>query len=103
MTDPGICAICKRSPSRFFTRTTMLCEACNHAVTELAKELSLEVREIRCERAGLATGAPVVAFEGLPDDDQQNWRDMAFAVMRLGDKVLTRRGDAGEGETRQDS
>lgn len=55
-------------------------------VTDLADRLSMAVRERRLRRGGYSQAeidTPPVAFEGLPEVDQQTWRDTAEAVLEL--------------------
>jgi hypothetical protein len=47
-----------------------------------ADELSAEAHRLRVERARMEAG-PAVAFEQLPEADQQAWEDIAEAVRRL--------------------
>lgn len=53
----------------------------------LAEEISMEVRKVRLERIGEDPGGPVVAFDDLPDEDRDNWMDVAHAAAT----VLNRR------------
>lgn len=55
-------------------------------ITDLADRLSLAVRERRLRRAAYSQteiDTPPVAFAGLPEADQQTWRDTAEAVLEL--------------------
>lgn len=48
-----------------------------------AERLSMAVRAVRLERAGIPVDGPVVPFEELPNEDRRAWLDTAEAVRRL--------------------
>jgi hypothetical protein len=55
-------------------------------ITDLADRLSLGVRKRRLQRGGYSQteiDTPPVAFEGLPEAEQQTWRDTAETVLEL--------------------